>query len=97
MRISHSDVTQIVRGIPSPFAVALGEYAQSNTIPVDIVSLADDGCPHSKHLIVLMEFERPLFDNMGATEWTKVQDFLNNADSALWITNGDLMTGGEPR
>ena len=34
---------------------------------------------------------------MGATEWTKVQDFLNDANSALWITNGDLMTGGEPR
>ena len=34
---------------------------------------------------------------MGATEWTKVQDFLNDADSALWITNGDLMTEGDPR
>lgn len=52
---------------------------------------------HPKHLIVLMELERPLFDDMGATEWTKVQDLLKNADSALRITNGDVMTGGEPR
>lgn len=44
-----------------------------------------------------MELERPLFDDMGATEWTKVQDLLKNADSALRITNGDLTTGGEPR
>lgn len=94
MRIYHSDVTQIVRGIPPSFAVAPGDYAQSN---VDMVSLADNGCPHPKHLIVLMELERPLFDDMGATEWTKVQDLLKNADSALRITNGDLMTGGEPR
>lgn len=97
MRISHSDVTQIVRAIPPSSAVAVGAYAQSNKMDVDIVPLADDGCPHPKLLIVLMELERPLFDDMGATEWTKVQDLLKNADSALRITNGDLMTGGEPR
>ena len=43
---------------------------------------------HPKHLIVLMELERPLFNDMGGTEWTKVQDLLKNADSALRIING---------
>ena len=34
---------------------------------------------------------------MSATEWTKVQGLLMNAKTALWITNGDLLTGKEPQ
>ncbi len=62
-----------------------------------MVSLADDECPHAKHLIILVELERPFFDDMSASEWTKVQHLLKNANSALWITNGGLLRGGKPR
>ena len=34
---------------------------------------------------------------MSATEWTKIQSLLKNAKTALWITNGDLLTGKDPR
>ena len=34
---------------------------------------------------------------MSATEWTKIQGLLKNAKTALWITNGDLLTGKEPQ
>ena len=64
---------------------------------MDVVSLADSQCQDSKHLIILLELERHFFSDMSATEWTKIQGLLKNAKSALWITHGDLLNGGEPQ
>lgn len=50
-----------------------------------------------RRLIVLVEADAPLFDSVTPAEWEGVQSLMKGANSVLWITNGALLSGGEPR
>ena len=87
----------MVRGKPPRFALDLSEHAGSLSVTTEFISLAGPGSPRSKQLIVVAEVDCPLFDNIDSLEWSRTQTLLQNADSALWVTNGGLLAGREPR
>ena len=87
----------MVRGKPPQFALDLSEHAGSFLISTEFISLSGAGNPRSKQLIIVAEVDRPIFDDIDSLEWSRTQTLLKNADSALWVTNGGLLTGRDPR
>lgn len=64
---------------------------------MDLVCLTNYAQPLSRNIIALSDVDSPLLDQIDSMEWKGVQRIFNDADAVLWITNGDLLTGGDPR
>lgn len=47
-------------------------------------------------ILFLLEGERPFFVDATSAEWTGFQECIKAAQSALWISSGDLLDGQEP-
>ena len=75
---------------------AIVQEAQRMYNEVDMVTLKGSEKPRSQNLIVLAETEQSVFTQISQVELAQLQELLRNAQSVLWVTNGNLLHGERP-
>ncbi|KAL8669472.1 MAG: hypothetical protein Q9168_005934, partial [Polycauliona sp. 1 TL-2023] len=90
-------INLVYRGTPGVFILAFEEHLKSTGANVDMVTLEDVDNVQYDRFLFLVELEKPLFLDITSAEWSGLQTSLKCARSALWVTNGSLMTGREPQ
>ncbi|KAK4508762.1 hypothetical protein PRZ48_002501 [Zasmidium cellare] len=80
---------------PQRWTQDFAELLKSQTdVEVAIKSLGS--IQGDQHCIFLLEAEQPLLASIDKETFAQVHEALNNVQSALWITNGNIAQGGNP-
>ncbi|GAB1196570.1 hypothetical protein APSETT444_005842 [Aspergillus pseudonomiae] len=96
--LKPSTVTLIYRREPQPLQRALeAKYAQ---LGISTQSMALEDIPNSlerdSRTIMLAELEDPLMARMTPAEMHAVQCYTQQAATAIWVTNGNVLRGQDP-
>ncbi|RMZ82570.1 hypothetical protein DV738_g1477, partial [Chaetothyriales sp. CBS 135597] len=89
-------ISVVYRGEPSSFVRDFVEYLESAGTTTDLVPLSDSTRVEGSRAIFLVEIEEPILFDIKPSEWQHLRDSLVRCESALYVTRGGLLDGGQP-
>lgn len=81
---------------PSSFTLNFCDYLRSIGTSVDMVPLLKGIERKHSRIVLLVEVDEPLFTTITSAEWEAFKMLILNAQSALYVSRGDLLNHGAP-
>jgi NADPH:quinone reductase-like Zn-dependent oxidoreductase len=74
----------------------MADYLTSLGLVVDLIEISSVETAPCTRVLFLLEAEKPFFVDATPAEWAGFQQCVRSAQSALWVSAGDLLDGREP-